>query len=181
MGLCDEYFEWICQLVCDNKKFGRFSYRKLLCRLYDRDFVCLMPMDENRTTDGLDLRYRFGYENGYDRPTIDTHLNHDHPCSVLEMMISLAHRCEESIMDDPDKGNRTGEWFWGMMSSLKLLPMFDEYFDKELVDHVITIFLNRQYKRNGEGGLFTINNCPHDLRAVEIWYQMCWYLDTILK
>ena len=32
------------------------------------------------------------------------------------------------------------------------------------------------YKRNGEGGLFTINRRGLDMRSVEIWYQMCWHL-----
>ena len=27
-----------------------------------KDFVYIIPMDENREVDGLDLRYRFGYE-----------------------------------------------------------------------------------------------------------------------
>lgn len=42
------------------------------------------------------------------------------PCSVLEMIIALAIRLEEHIMDDPDIGNRTGQWFWDMIVSLGL-------------------------------------------------------------
>ena len=39
------------------------------------------------------------------------------------MMIALAIRCEEHIMDDPDAGDRTGQWFWSMLVSLGLGSM----------------------------------------------------------
>ena len=97
-------------------------------------------------------------------------------CSVLEMMIALSMRCEEQIMDDPDIGNRTGQWFWDMIDNLGLGNMSDSKFDSLYVDEVLQRFLNRDYKRNGEGGLFTINRRGLDMRSVEIWYQMCWHL-----
>jgi hypothetical protein len=101
----------------------------------------------------------------------------DGPCSVLEMMIALAVRCEEHIMDDPNIGNRTGQWFWGMIVNLGLGAVTDERYDARLVDERIGRFLNRDYEPNGRGGLFTVRNCKYDLRDVEIWYQLCWYLD----
>jgi len=137
-------------------------------------------MDGNREADGIDLRYRFGYENSYEDPMIAANLD-DRPCSVLEMLIALSIRCEEHIMDDPDIGDRTGEWFWNMIENLALGSMSDSKFDRDYVNNAISRFLNREYKRNGEGGLFTIKHCKYDLRTVEIWYQMCWYLDDILK
>ena len=97
------------------------------------------------------------------------------------MLIALAIRCEEHIMDDPDIGNRTGQWFGGMIDNLGLGSMYDENFDRDYVDEKIGIFLNRDYERNGKGGLFTVKHCKYDLRTVEIWYQMCWYLDYILQ
>jgi hypothetical protein len=103
----------------------------------------------------------------------------DGPCSVLEMMIALAIRCEENIMDDPLIGDRTRQWFWSMISSLGLSGMTDTRFDNKSVDRVLETFLDRDYKPNGEGGLFTIKRCEKDLRKVEIWYQLLWYLDTI--
>jgi hypothetical protein len=89
-------------------------------------------------------------------------------------------RCEEEIMEDPDVGDRTAQWFWGMMKSLGLNGMTDNRFDERYVRDVVQIFLDREYEPNGRGGLFTINNCDYDLREVEIWYQMCWYLNTIV-
>ncbi len=83
-------------------------------------------------------------------------------------------------MANPDKGNRTGQWFWSMVESLGLSGMTDYQFDAIFVDSVISCFLERQYQQNGAGGLFTVNRRGQDLRNVEIWYQMNWYLDTII-
>ena len=177
--LNQKYFEWMYQLVCNEGYSERLSYRKLLSYLHDTEFVYIIDMDSNRAEDGIDLRYRFGYEHEYEHSIIAEYLD-DRSCSVLEMLIALSIRCEEHIMDDPDIGNRTGQWFWSMISNLGLDFMSDTKFDKRYLDGVISKFLNREYKRNGEGGLFTVKNCKHDLRTAEIWYQMCWYLVDIL-
>jgi hypothetical protein len=176
--LNNEYFEWLYELVCNEKYNKRLSYRKLLNRLHDTEFVYLIGMDGNRAEDGIDLRYRFGYERRYEDPMIAVYLD-DRSCSVLEMLIALSIRCEEHIMDDPEVGNRTGQWFWNMIVNLGLGSMTDSKFEKNHVDIVISKLLNREYARNGNGGLFTVERCEHDLRSAEIWYQMCWYLDKI--
>lgn len=173
------YFEWMYQLVCDEKYTKGLSYRKLLNRLHEIDFYYILDMDGNRYEDGIDLRYRFGYEHSYEEPMIATYLD-DRSCSVLEMLVALAIRCEEHIMDDPRVGNRMAKWFWDMISNLGLDSIDDLNFDEELVDEIIEHFLNRDYESNGKGGLFTVNHRRQDLRSVEIWYQMCWYLDSIL-
>lgn len=177
--LNNEYFEWMYQLVCNEKYSKRLSYRKLLSHLHSIEFVYIIGMDSNRAEDGIDLRYRFGYERQYERSIIATYLDNQ-SCSVLEMLTALAIRCEEHIMDDPDVGNRTGQWFWNMIVNLGLGSMNDAKHNKDYVDGVISRFMNREYKRNGEGGLFTVEHCKHDLRTAEIWYQMCWHLDDIL-
>lgn len=173
------YFEWMCQLVCDERYSKRSTYRKLMKRLHEIDFEYTIPMDGNRAADGADLRYRFAYENSYDGPMIAAYLD-DRPCSVLEMMIALSIRCEEHIMEDPEIGNRTGQWFWNMIVNLGLGGMTDSKFDDEYVDAVIDRFLHHEYERDGEGGLFKIEHCPRDLRRIEIWYQMCLYLDELV-
>ena len=177
--LNNEYFEWMYQLVCNEKYPKRLSHRKLLSHLHSIDFVYIIGMDGNRAEDGMDLRYRFGYERRYEAPVITTCLD-DRPCSILEMLTALAIRCEEHIMDDPDIGDRTGQWFWSMISNLGLGSMNDTKYNKDYVNGVISRFMNREYKRNGNGGLFTVESCKHDLRTAEIWYQMCWYLDSVL-
>lgn len=173
------YFDWMCRLVRNGIPSRRTSYRKLLQSLHNIDFTYEIPMDGNRAEDGVDLRYRFGSENHYEDSMVAMYLD-DRPCSVLEMMIALAIRCEEHIMDDPDIGDRTGLWFWGMISNLGLEDMSDTKFDYCRVEEAVLRFLNRAYGHNGEGGLFTVKKSRRDMRSVEIWYQMCWYLDEIM-
>lgn len=177
--LPNEYFEWLYQLVCNEKYYRRLSHRKLLVHLHYTPFEYTIGMDGNRAEDGTDLRYRFGYERQYEDARIASYLDF-RPCSVLEMLVALAIRCEEHIMDDPDIGNRTGQWFWNMITNLGLGFMSDELYDNHQVDVALFRFLNREYKRNGEGGLFAVKDCKFDLRTAEIWYQMCWYLDSII-
>ena len=55
----NDYFEWLYNLVCDGLYAGRNSYRKLLMFLHNTEFTWTIPMDENRASDGIDLRYRF--------------------------------------------------------------------------------------------------------------------------
>lgn len=177
--LSNEYFNWMYQLVCDDKRFRKVSYHKLFRHLHDREFTYLIGMDGNRAADGVDLRYRFAYEHKYDYPMIARYLD-NRPCSVLEMMIALAIRCEEHIMEDPDIGNRVSEWFWNMVGSLGLRSMSDSRYTRRHVDEILDTFLNREYEYDGRGGLFTIENTDRDLRSAEIWYQMQWYLNEIL-
>ena len=171
----NEYFMWLFDLVCNGVYAEQISYIKLLMFLHNTPFRYSILRDANRAADGKDLRYRFAHYSNVDNA--DRYL--DDPCSVLEMMVALAIRCEENIMDEPNVGDRTRQWFWGMVSSLGLGDMTDEYFDKHLVTDTVERFLDRDYEPNGKGGLFTIRNCDCDLRTAEIWHQLCWYLDSI--
>ena len=175
----DAYFEWMYHLVFDDKYFRQLSYRKLLKRLDEIPFEYTIALDENRVRDGEDLRYRFGDIYNLPGSLIASFLD-DRPCSVLEMMIALVVRCEESIMDNSSFGDRTGQWFWGMIVSLGLGKMTDSKFDERYVNKTIRRFMDRKYNMNGSGGLFTVENSRYDMRDIEIWYQMCLYLDTTL-
>lgn len=172
----DEYFEYLCELV-DTSRFAKsLSYRKLLMHLHNIEFTWLIPLDGNRADDGIQLRRRFALVR--EDLSLQRYLNG--PCSVLEMMVALAVRCEEGMgMDDAQLGDRTGQWFWGMIANLGLNTMRDSKFDRDYVDDVIGCFLNRDYEPDGRGGLFTVKHCSHDLRTVEIWVQLSWYLGSI--
>lgn len=174
------YFDWMYNLVFKNYIKNNVSYRKLLYSLHNKDFDYIIRLDANRADDGIQLRYRFGYFANINSNNIKNALD-DKPCSILEMMVALAYRCEETIMGDPDAGDRTGEWFHDMLVSLGLINMYDSNFDRDYVEDTINKFIKRKYKPNGEGGLFTISSRTIDLRKVEIWYQMMWYLDEVIK
>lgn len=168
-----DYLDWLSIKVYDRQHNGA-KYDKLFWYLYNTDFEYTFPMDGNRAEDGVDLRYRFGREYKIPDYIIASYLD-TRPCSVLEMMVALAVRVEEHIMTDPDVGDRVGQWFWDMIVNLGL-NMPDSRFNYHRADEIMDIFTNHQYKRNGEGGLFTIHDPSKDMRTTDIWYQMNYYL-----
>lgn len=172
----NEYFEWMIRLVCDGKYSRGLSWRKLFRLLHETEFIYILEMDANRADDGNDLRYRFAWESHLETHEVEDYLD-DRPCSMLEMMVALAQRCEEHITDDPDSGNRTGKWFFEMIESLGLRDMDDGNFDKVAAADILVRFMRREYLPSGQGGLFTISDPAYDMRTAEIWYQMMWYLN----
>lgn len=172
-----DYFEWLVNIVGDDECLDDNSYRKLLTYLHKVEFKYRIRKDMSRAKDGIDLRHRFAQE--YQRAGIEDIESYlTGPCSVLEMMIALSFRCEE-IMNDPVLGDRTSQWFWKMIINLGLGPMTDGMFDIDIVKDIVDIFLTRKYEPDGRGGLFTVRKAPRDLRRVEIWTIMMWYLDSI--
>ena len=165
------YFRSICQLVYDGR-YGQ-SYDKLFEYLYSREFYWFdkipLDVDRGRALDGIDLRYRYGCSNDYI----------DEPCSVLEMIIALAIRIENQIMTSFEEGNRTGQWFWLMITNLGLNRLDDDNFNEETAEWFVNRFLERDYADNGEGGLFVVENPFKSMTEVDIWTQANWYLSEM--
>lgn len=171
----NDYFEWLLKIIHATNQPEGVSFKRLLRLLHEIEFEYLMIKDRNRAEDGMDLRYRFAYE--YDGAEYaERYLNG--PCSMLEMMVALAVRCEEDMMEDTRYGDRTGQWFWGMIVNLGLGGMTDNRFDEPYIRESVERFLDRKYAPNGKGGLFTVRNSTMDMRKVEIWIQLLWYLDV---
>ena len=163
----DIYYEWLLGFIDGNG--GTDVYSELLNHLYYRTYVWMLPQDANRADDGIELRARFESEAGIG-------LKNTSGCSVLEMLIALADRCENEIMRDPVNDDNTWYWFWLMIDNLGLSEYTDDNFYVEEVDQKIDVWMTNQYSRDGAGGLFCVKNFPQDLTHVEIWYQMCWFL-----
>lgn len=170
------YFEWMRRLVCDRNHHN--SYEQLLEHLFKRQYFYenQLPHDINRADDGIDLRYQFAYEEHFDYPRVASELDMD-PCSMLEMMVALARRCED-YESDPRQGDRTGYWFWLMVYNLGLEKMDDNHYDPAKVDAILYRFFDNDYTPDGMGSLFYIPNTRIDLRREEIWNQMTLYLHT---
>lgn len=178
--IINTYFDWLYDFACQSKNRSGVSYRKLLSFLHSKEFIYLLDRDSNRAEDGVALRWRFACDAGlvnYYRE-IEEYLSG--PCSVLEMILALAIRCEETIMDNTAYGNRIRQWFWKMIDTMGLGGMTDDRFDRATAEHIVDRFLNREYEPNGKGGLFIVNDGPCDIRDVEIWTQLCWYLDRYM-
>jgi hypothetical protein len=95
------------------------------------------------------------------------------------MIISLAMHMDK-IVGDSDGELNLVHWFWLMIDNLDLAWMTDDKYEKAYVYGRVAIFLDRKYEPDGEGNIIHIPGCEDDLRDVEIWCQMCWYLDSIL-
>lgn len=149
------------------------SYGNLLQALIDTDFRPSMDRDTNRSADGIYLRTLFAIECNYSVNDVNAII--DDNCSLMEMMLALAIRMEDSIMSDPEIGDRTSHWFASMLYSLNVMQP-DENFDINWFRQCIYEFNTRQYQPNGFGGLFTIRDPHKDMRTMEIWAQMNQYL-----
>lgn len=173
-----EYYNWLLSNV-DEYDHPIDNYSSLLESLYSTQFYWLIDMDENRALDGMELRDKFALSYGLDvdeftEYMIDNNACLDGSCSVLEMMIALAIRCDEEIMQDSN--GCISDWFWIMIVNLNLENQDNEYFDIHYVDDVLETWMSRKYKRNGEGNIFYSDIRRKDFRKAEIWYQMNWYL-----
>lgn len=168
----NDYFDWLYFLVVPPRL--RSQYRKLLIMLHNMEFKYFVPYDENRASDGVNLRWYFVDDGGDDRI-----LDWKEPCTVLEMLISLAMNMDK-IVGDTEGELDIRHWFWMMLENIDLADMIDEKYDKTYIYGRVSMFLNRDYEPNGDGNIICIPDCIDDLREVEIWWQMCWYLDSIL-
>jgi hypothetical protein len=154
----ERYVSWLESLVITDEDL--WAYDSLLRFLYTKDFYWLVDMDSNRAEDGLRLRH------------CNLEISLDRPCSVLEMMIALAYRCEDDVMSDPKYGDRTQVWFWNMIDNLGLAGMTNDQFSPKIANDIVDKFLERAYEPSGKGSLFMVNRPDIDMRNVEIWYQM---------
>ena len=161
------YYEWL----VTQHIIGWESYSILLRALYETPFRVLMLMDENRVGDGLGLRSRFSYYNGLNNDERAL-LRNCRPCSVLEIMISLALRFEEEYMTQYACDDPIGAWFWPMINSLGFANYDDCHFDRFGYSNIIENFLNRTYSPDGRGSMFYIPGTTTDMRQIEIWQQM---------
>lgn len=167
--LVDDYNEWLYSVAISTIN-ERCDHSKLLSKLNNIPYNYIHPMDVNRYDDGIDLRFRFGYEEGYSDIEIENYLN-IRECSVLEMMVALARRIEDNIMFDVRYGHQYSRWFFEMLKSLGLYLMNNENFNAAYVDDRVAKFMQRQYQPNGNGGLFTIDDPRIDMRNIEVWQQ----------
>jgi len=160
----NKYFNFLCGIVDPFKG----EDRSLLRHLHDIPFYSLVPNDDNRGIDGEKIREIFIDQEG---PQALSFLP-DRPCTLLEMLIGLSIRLEfESGNSYWEK--RPDEWFWILIDNLGLA---DGRYSYDEVDYICDVLLRREYKYNGDGGLFPLKYPKEDQRKVEIWYQMSAYI-----
>ena len=171
----DTYLSVLCGLVGLKEPIESSSYYELMRELYNIEFYWSVPNDDNRALDGIRLREKYCYNSN-----ISAGIMQEEPCSLLEMLIALARRCDDELMYNSTDGNRSVDWFWMMLTNLGINRFRDSSYGDAWVDNdVIGItdkLLDREYSEKGKGGLFPLKYAREDQREVEIWYQMNEYL-----
>ncbi len=165
----NKYDHWLRGLVAKNP--GP-SYHILFDMAWTTFYEYHIPNDDNRAEDGLKLRERFELESSLRLPDLGE-------CRMLEFLIALAIRLNESVYDyeNPDQ---TSYWFWRLIKNLQLDAYTDNYSFNEVHFYIEQVFIRlneRLYASNGGGGgLFPLEEPMADQRHVEVWYQMMAYL-----
>lgn len=167
--LDEAYLLWLYSQVGNLKlKNPRRTHWNLLKQLYRKEFVWLIPNDDNRVEDGIELRYTFAQETGVVDPPEEWMTL---ACSFLEMLVALSVRFAFFVEGEP------ADWFWHMMDNLQLRPYTDAVeYDPREVDAVLDRVIWRQYDENGHGGLFPLTDPRQNQRDVELWYQLSAYV-----
>ena len=169
----NRYIRWLRGLV---EKNPGPSYHILFDTAWKTVYEFHIPNDDNRAEDGLKLRERFELESSLRLPDLGE-------CRILEFLIALAIRLNESVYDynNPDQASY---WFWELIKNLQLDAYDDNYPFGDIFSEIpfdikqVFIRLNqRLYGSNGgAGGLFPLEEPMADQRYVEVWYQMMAYL-----
>lgn len=163
------YLAWLYrQVASDRLKNPSRTYWTLLRQLFTKEFIWIIPNDDNRVEDGRDLRIEFLEENGlYEVSSEWMELG----CSFLEMLIALSRR----LAFEAD--GSSVRWFWTLMENLNLSTYNDRTpIPLGEVDNILDTVIWRTYSPDGSGNLFPLKNATHNQQNVEIWYQLSAYV-----
>lgn len=161
----NKYFEWLYSRV----ELPHHPCWSLARQLHKKEFIWIVPNDDNRVEDGRELRYVFSHETR----TMLTPDWHGFGVSMLEMLIALSERLAFQAE------RTTREWFWELMENVGLADYLDARYTKRKereIDRILDRIIWRTYSYSGEGGLFPLEYPTQDQRKVELWYQMNAYI-----
>lgn len=173
----DEIWAEYLECLIDRCGLAKYKkYRKIFEVLHDIDYIYVMERDKNRLSDGLGLRRDF--ENAiHDRYPHLVDEFHNRRCSVMEMLVALAIRVDTSILCDPMSGEETPyKFFMEMIENLRLDQFKGMHFDAHGVRLIISLWMRRNFKPNGEGSPFPVKNDDRDQRKLETWDQVNSYI-----
>ena len=158
---------------------GDLDYCKLSGHIHTFGFRYTVIADENRLMDGYALREAFMESNDIDfiQPEIEALLYQ--PVTLFEVMIALCDRMDFQL-DDLSGTPRHPIWYAELLGNLKLADLEGDFrmtvSRRRRIDMILDNLLDRTYGPNGVGSLFPIPGTRRDLRTVELWYQLAWYI-----
>ena len=167
--LDDLYLGWLySQIGSVKQRRSSRTYWSLLRQLYTKEFIWVIPNDDNRVEDGKELRYEFLDDQRIEDVDSDWM---GLGCSMLEMLVALARRFAFEAEGDP------GGWFWEIIENLNLKSYNDKsHYNHKEVDEVLDRVIWRTFNSDGSGGLFPLKKAAKDQRKIEIWYQLSSYM-----
>ena len=181
----EQYFGWLITKIANERVYPR--YKRLFKTLYSTRFRYeqMKPFDIERAKDGKSMRYLFERK-------MDDYLHdvsgrefiefEESPINMLEMIVALAVRIEDSMMGSESEGDRTSQWFWEMISNLGIGAMSDIQFNQNEYDRCMTNFFNYSYDPNGKGCMFRSEKFTiFQMSEKDIWYQMQAHLNDVVK
>lgn len=154
------YFDWLCMIDIPDG-YRRSDYSMLLNLLMNTEFHWVVPRDENRAKDGLELRDIYEQETG---EWCDAYGS----CSVLEMLTALAIRCNDEIMYNPDDPKRADIWFWMFIENLGLAVFKNENSHPQPQTAILRILNSHK--------MFSFPEQPPNFDKMELWCQLNHYL-----
>lgn len=166
--LDDEYLEWLKAQVYDGSSSK--TYDELLSLLHDKEFVWIIPNDDNRLEDGLDVRNEF-------LDVREVHPLLHKGVSVLEVLVGLSRRMAFAA------GREPRYWAWQLLGNLGLHRMSDPVgiIKTTTIDEILETLIWRNYEPDGRGGFFPLRHPREDQTKVELWYQMNAYINEIFE
>lgn len=169
--LAEDYLRWLEPQIRDENDNPNKTYWDLLGIMFEKEFVWLIPNDDNRIVDGLDLRVEFCYAQ-HIRPNSLKNLG---PCSFLEVLLGLSRRLAFTA------GGSAPGWAWILVTNLELHRMADPVSQRKRrqIHDILDACIWRTYTPDGMGGFFPLAWPDEDQTQVEIWYQMASYFEEI--
>lgn len=162
----EQYFDWLKSQV--GIEYGRNTsktYDELLKCLFAKEFVWIIPNDDNRMEDGLDLRTEFLGGRHYEIL--------QQGVSILEVIVALSRRLAFNAEGDPNM------WAWRLIENIEIHSFTDpikpnEY---EILNDMLETLIWRQFSTDGIGSFFPLLDPKEDQTKVEMWYQMSAYIN----
>lgn len=162
-----DYYAWLISQI--EVPEGR-TYYDLFERMHNTEFVWIVPHDDNRIHDGLDLRTEFlrGTHGLPSEEILKLRIMTGKSASFLEVLIALSRKaaflCDGEAQD----------WAWYLIENIGLDKIFDPMTDKKAIkaEEIFERVIWRTYEYNGEGGFFPLNFPNEDQRKVELSFQL---------
>ena len=160
----EDYLRWLEPQVKDDYANRGDTYWDLVNLMFDTPFTWIIPMDNNRVSDGLDLRVEFAHE-AHMRPSLREQMG---PGSFLEVLIGLSRRLAFLA------GGEAPGWSWELLTNLEMHRLTDPLTSpkRRKAEEIMRVAMERTYLPDGTGGFFPLAWPDGDQTQIELWYQM---------